>query len=449
MNFLACICAGTLVFTATAFAGAPCFAIKVVDDQTGRGVPLVELKTINNILFFTDSNGLIAFDEPGLMNQEVFFYVRSHGYAYRKDGFGYAGARLQVKHGGSAEIKLKRLNIAERLYRVTGGGIYRDTVLLGQKPPLREPLLNGQVLGQDSVQVAPYRGKLYWFWGDTNRPNYPLGQFQMSGATSELPGLDPSIGVDLTYFANADGFSKKMAPFKEPGPLWIDGILTVPDETGRERLVGHYSRMKDLGTVLEHGLVIFNDETQQFDRLVQFDLKLKRRNPLGHPIRVKDDFYFCEPYALVHVKATLAALKNQASYEELPTPASPKDVDTKKPVKLHAGSINWNAYRKKWVLIAVEQGGKSSFLGEVWYSESDNVTGPWRWAKKILTHDRYTFYNPAHHAFFDHDGGRIIYFEGTYAETFSGNPSPTPRYDYNQIMYRLDLSDSRLRLPQP
>jgi hypothetical protein len=435
MSFFACITLAAL------------FAIKVVDEQTGRGVPLVELKTINNILFVTDSNGLIAFDEPGLMNREVFFYVRSHGYEFPKDGFGYTGKRLQVKPGGSAEIKIKRLNIAERLYRITGGGIYRDTILLGQKPPIGEPLLNGQVLGQDSVEVVPYRGKLYWFWGDTNRPSYPLGQFQTSGATSELPGLNPSVGVDLTYFVTDTGFSKRMVPLKEPGPVWIDGLLTVPDETGRERLVAHYSRMKDLGTVLEHGIVIFNDETQQFDRLVQFDLKLKRRNPLGNAIRVNDYFYFCAPYALTRVKATLADLKDQTRYEELRTSASPKDVDTKKPIKLHNGSINWNVYRKKWILIGVEQGGKSSFLGEVWYSESDNVTGPWRWAKKILTHDRYTFYNPAHHAFFDQDGGRVIYFEGTYAETFSGNPSPTPRYDYNQIMYRLDLSDPRLRLP--
>jgi hypothetical protein len=34
----------------------------------------------------------------------------------------------------------------------------------------------------------------------------------------------------------------------------------------------------------------------------------------------------------------------------------------------------------------------------------------------------------------------LIYFEGTYANTFSGNSTPTPLYDYNQIMYRLDLA---------
>jgi hypothetical protein len=49
------------------------------------------------------------------------------------------------------------------------------------------------------------------------------------------------------------------------------------------------------------------------------------------------------------------------------------------------------------------------------------------------------------HAFFDQDAGRLIYFEGTYTSTFSGNPDPTPRYDYNQIMYRLDVDDPRLR----
>jgi hypothetical protein len=41
------------------------------------------------------------------------------------------------------------------------------------------------------------------------------------------------------------------------------------------------------------------------------------------------------------------------------------------------------------------------------------------------------------HPFFDQAGGRIIYFEGTYTDTFSGKPVITPRYNYNQLMYRL------------
>ena len=146
------------------------FKITVVDEQTGRGVPLVELRTVHDVRHFTDSNGIVAFHEPGLMGQTVYFHVKSHGYEFPKDGFGFRGRALEVKEGGSIVLKIKRLNVAERLYRVTGAGIYRDSVLVGQPTPLERPLLNGQVVGTDSVLNAVYRGKLYWFWGDTNRP---------------------------------------------------------------------------------------------------------------------------------------------------------------------------------------------------------------------------------------------------------------------------------------
>ena len=35
------------------------FAIEVVDEQTGRGVPMVELLTTSNVGFYTDSAGLV------------------------------------------------------------------------------------------------------------------------------------------------------------------------------------------------------------------------------------------------------------------------------------------------------------------------------------------------------------------------------------------------------
>ena len=85
-------------------------------------------------------------------------------------------------------------------------------------------------------------------------------------------------------------------------------------------------------------------------------------------------------------------------------------------------------------------------MGEVWYAEADEPQGPWARAVKVVSHDDYSFYNPAHHAFLDSENGRYIYFEGTYTHTFSGNKDPTPRYDYNQIMYRLDLDAARLRV---
>ena len=72
------------------------FRIEVVDDETGRGVPLVELRTVDQIRYVTDSNGVVAFDEPGLIGLKVFFHVKSHGYEFPKDGFGYRGVALET-----------------------------------------------------------------------------------------------------------------------------------------------------------------------------------------------------------------------------------------------------------------------------------------------------------------------------------------------------------------
>ena len=201
------------------------FHIQVFDAETGRGVPLVELTTVNNIRHITDSAGNIAFAEPGLMDQEVFFHVASHGYEFPKDGFGNRGRKLKTTPGTKATVKLQRVNLAERLYRITGGGIYRDTVLLGLDTPIRQPFLNGKVVGSDSVVNALYRDRLYWFWGDTNRPAYPLGNFQVSGATSDPPNLiDPARGIDLDYFVDDNtGFAKQMAPVVR-GQTWYAPI---------------------------------------------------------------------------------------------------------------------------------------------------------------------------------------------------------------------------------
>ncbi|HEX6987263.1 MAG TPA: hypothetical protein VF170_17935, partial [Planctomycetaceae bacterium] len=128
----------SIVLLAAVLVAAPArgseapFEIRVVDEATGRGVPLVELVTTNAVTYVTDSNGLVALSEPGLTGRKVFFSVRSHGYEFPKDGFGYRGKAVDVTPGGGVTLKIKRVNIAERLYRVTGADIYRDSVLLGR-----------------------------------------------------------------------------------------------------------------------------------------------------------------------------------------------------------------------------------------------------------------------------------------------------------------------------
>lgn len=459
------------------------FAIQVVDDATGRGVPLMSLTTTNHITHVTDSVGWIAFLEPGLMDREVFFKVEGPGYSVAKDGFGYAGVRLTPKAGSSAEVRVRRENIAERLYRITGQGIYRDSVLLGKPAPLPQPNLSADVTGQDSVQVVKYGGRLFWLWGDTNRPNYPLGNFHSTCAWSDLPGkggLDPEEGITFDYITDETGGVRKMVPMKAPGVVWVFGLLTVPDAMGKDHLLGHYGRYKSLSDRVEHGIVEYDDQLGHFVPR-EIPEKLTWQHPEANPLRVTDAegdyFYFCDAFAVTRAPANYESLQNPAAYEALAWSSEKqdyvwqkekppvtqageaimlsetlagkarfqvKDALTGSQVRIHRSSVNWNAHRQCWIMIALQHLSKVSMLGEVWYAEAPTPTGPWTKAVKVATHPRYSFYNPRHHPFFDQKGGRIIYFEGTYTETFSGNPVPTPRYDYNQIMYRLDLDDPRL-----
>lgn len=482
------------------------FAIEVVDEQTGRGVPLIELKTVSGVRYVTDSAGVVAFDDPAMFGQTTFFFVAGHGYEHAKDGFGFPGVRLDVKPGGSARVKVKRLNVAERLYRITGEGVYRDSVLLGRPVPVKQPLLNGQVAGQDSAQQAVYRGKVYWFFGDTMRPGYPLGHFWMSGATSELSangGLDPSKGLDLTYFVDDTGFSRGTYPRVDNHPAWLDGYTVLPDESGRERLLARVQIMQSLEKCVARKLAVWNDERAMFEdvRQIPMDAPLF---PVGHPVRAKDAdgvdrLYFGECLPHVRCRADWKGIQDLSSYEAF-TPLAPgarwagvdtkldrdadgklrwawkrdtapidvkqinelvergrmkageawfvpTDVETRKPVALGMGSVRFNPFRKRWTMIAGQLNGSSSFLGEIYYAEADKPEGPWPWARKIVTHDKYSFYNPVQHPFFEQEGGRVVYFQGTYTGTFSRESDFTPRYEYNQIMYRLDLSDPRLALP--
>jgi hypothetical protein len=39
------------------------------------------------------------------------------------------------------------------------------------------------------------------------------------------------------------------------------------------------------------------------------------------------------------------------------------------------------------------------------------------------------------------DAERAVLFEGTLSHEFANQPVVIPRYDYNQLLYRLDLDD--------
>ena len=485
--------------------------IQVVDEGTGKGIPLVELTTVNSLVFVTDNSGRVALQEPELMGQEVYFSIQSHGYDLAKDGFGFKGARVTPKVGQVAIIKLKRINIAERLCRLTGEGLNRDSQLLGYFPPKELSVLSGMVVGQDSVQAALFQKRVHWFWGDTNRLRYPLGLYRMAGATTPLPkegqpAFDPSGGIPFEYFVDKTGFARAMMPLPQrpEGVVWVFSLCVVPDAMGTETLVAHYTRRKSLAEEVEKGIAVFDPTKSIFESVKVLPLTESWRHPSGHPIpyeeKGKQWLLLGSPNPNVRVPATLEAILDPTQYEaftcaekspnnnletprldgnkkpvwrwqkELPPidskteqkwvkegkinpldsrfyPANVNNV--KERVVLHNGSVRWNEYRKKWILLAGQLGGKSSLLGEVWYAEADAPTGPFSKAIKVVTHDKQTYYNVCHHAFLDRDGGRVIHFEGTYTNDFSGNPWKTPRYNYNQVLYRLDLGNKILQGSNP
>jgi hypothetical protein len=481
-----------------AAARAQLFTLHVVDSQTGRGVPLVEMTPTGGPTLITDSAGVIAIDDPALLGRLLPMGFRSYGY---QD----AGGAFQTTPGGSVQIAIQRRNLAERLYRVTGPYIYDHSVQAGLSVPIARPLHNANVKGQDSVQAAVYKNQIYWFFGDTLYEQ-GFGNFRTSGARSQLPGqggLDPSAGVNLTYFVDAAGSSRQMMPLTDPGPVWVDGLFTARDNVGNERLLTHFSRMdpdpEDLFEVLEHGLALYNDTTNTFQRFKAYDLNAPiapRGHAFRHTVDGEEYIYFAEDYPNVRVKAdwshitditkweaftplaansrfdsdnpplerdahgelvfgwkqgadpfNTAMLDDLVQHSHLDRDNSPfrlEDHATGRDVRLHRASVHWNEYRRNWIMIGTESFG-DSFLGEVWFSEAPTPEGPWEDAIKVLTHNRgssgdYTFYNPASHPFFDQEGGRYVYFQGTYVNTFSGNSNQTPLYDYNQMMYRLDLS---------
>lgn len=497
------------------FARPGVFRITVVDPQTGRGIPAVELRTTDGRSFTTDSAGVIALADPALLERRTFFQVLSFGYRFEPEWQGWRGVPLDVAPGGAAVLEMARENVAERLYRVTGAGIYRDSALLGDRVPLAERPAGEVPAGTDSVETALYRGVLFWVWGDTSVLSAPLGVFRATAATSLLPGrggLDPERGVALRYLR--DG-TRLRAMVDEPHPvIWLSALRAARDAGGAERLFATYRKVRERMQTVERGLVEFDDTRGVFRVAAAYPADAPIV-PDGHVFRYREDGADWLQYDLaVRGRDRAEAVRDLGAYEAF-TPLRPGsrledgaralerdaqgrlawgwkrgappvpwaewdalvasgavapderpfrlvDVETGETVVPHAGSIRWNAYRRRWIMIRGQLGGASP-VGEIYYFEGDTPLGPWAFGRKIITHERsvigadgrparetYSFYNPLHHPEFDRAGGREIFLEGTLSTLFAEPAAPRiPAYDYNQMMYALRLDDPRLFLPVP
>ena len=464
LSLAAVLLATTVAPTALAAADAgtakPC-CIQVVEKGTGWPVPLVILRTTHNVRFVTDNAGIVALDLPELMGRESWLWVHSPGYEVPKDGFGYRGVRITPEPGKTVRIEVTRTIIAKRLGRLTGGGLFAESRRCSREAG---PAETG-VLGCDSVQTAVHRGKLFWAWGDTTLPHYPLGIFHMSSATTPvrpLQSLEPPVRLTYDYFRTDAGRPRGVCKMPGDGPTWASGYVSLPDSGGTPHLVATYAKIKPPLEAYLYGLCVWNDEAARFEPhktvWTKSDAAPKPPPvPTGHPLFWTDPagkrwVLFGDPLPRLRCPATFEAWEDPSTWEVLTPPESLASAEGGKPVKPHSGNVAWNPFRKRYVTVFMQYFGKPSVFGELWYAEAESPTGPWGKAVKVLSHDNYTFYNPRIHPELTPPDSPVLLFEGTYTQQFADDPQPTPRYDYNQVLYRLDLDDPALapaREPPP
>jgi len=509
------------------------FRIQVIDQSTGRGVPAVELRTIDQRRFVTDSTGTIAFLEPDLLGHRVFFHVRSFGYRLSESAGKQGGVVLETERGGSARLSLFRENVAERLYRVTGSGIERDVALLDQAGgqvlgPRGEPI--DPLLGTDSALCITYDRRLLWIFGDTVTAANPLANYRATGAFSPLPsraGFDPLRELPLEFLrgpaapsgdgrvpaeTNIEGTALRPM-VADPYPvIWLSALRQERGADGSDPLYATYSKIGQGMSVHEQGIAKFDPVRGQFvpgtaypkdaanlpdghayrydtrgQSYIYYDLGLRAHSATA-PARAIEAFTPLRVGARIELGPT--ALERDTNGRLVwgwkPDTSSVSeetwqkwiaaghvsesegwlrltDVVDGKTIVPHHGSIRWNPYRQRWVMVRSQLGG-DSFLGEVYYGEADTPLGPWAYVRKVATHtwiptgpnplgdpeqDRWSlsFYNPVHCPELDVAGGRVILFQGTLSTFLAPKNGALPGYDYNQLMYSLDLDDPRLRLP--
>lgn len=464
--------------------------INVVEESTGQPIPMVKLIFHNGMIFYTDNQGIAAVRIPGLMGEQVRVVLRSPSPGYPGDFF-LGGAHVVLRPDGSDTITIERRNLAERLYRVTGMGLYRDSKLVGADVPIEDPLSNLDVISHGLGNQAVFKGKLYWFWDGHSTLRNPIPNLKLSGATSELPssgGLDPRIGINLDYVTGFFGV-RRLLRIDENVQAVKRNVFVTEDSSGEQVLHAYYQLLDD-GSRVEHGILLWDESGKQFKIVKEFPSGMKVRvcrNTIRIQTEGREWFYLTCPHPIVRVPArpdlfqdpsryeTFAPLDEEGNWgwqtqtETITNRDQPQllestsmtredglfhltDVRTGQSILGMGGTVNWNEYRDKWIMVFTEALGRSKH-GEVWYAEADSPLGPWVYARRIATHRQstrfareFTYAFPKLHSYFQKQKGETVFFSGTFGK-FLTESAPVPRYEMNEMMYGLDVTQRGLFLP--
>jgi len=123
-------------------------------------------------------------------------------------------------------------------------------------------------------------------------------------------GLDPGVGVDLSYFMDKSGFSKPMCPDASFGEGLSDWrVMTLRDERGREQLLARVAAGTGLEQTREWHVALFDDHQQSFKSIARWDIHDTHES--AHPFRARvDDRDYFYLFPNWRVPAELAALRD-------------------------------------------------------------------------------------------------------------------------------------------
>jgi hypothetical protein len=208
-----------------------------------------------------------------------------------------------------------------------------------------------------------------------------------------------------------------------------------------------------------------------WERITLLGEEYEWQYPHGRVLRAtvedKEWCYFATPWCTVRVPATYEDIRSPASYDALhydpkvkrhiwqkakpPLTAQQEaamveegtlwsgraklkavEARTGRVVELRSGSVQWNAFRQRYIMLAADENWA------VHYLEAAEPDGLWGRAVQVLSPGCGGVEEPVQHDFLDQDGGKVIYIEGIHAG------AATPRYTGCQVMHRLSLTDARL-----
>lgn len=458
-------------------------AVEVDSNGIESGIPLVLFRTAGNyISLFTDSAGNAAFNEPGLMDGPLFFNVLADGYEIDPSPsveiyeLPYdSGVVLNVSKYGSAKVLMRRTQMAARLYRLTGSGLYRDSVLTNASGDIPDSIISScreviddvGVLGQDTVMTGTYKGKVFWFFGDTTcqrsaRQNNceDYGMYTV-GATSCVPQSNGKCKANeppgLKYFSSQEGgflHVKPMAPDIAPYEqnTWIAAVMVFTNSNGEEVMYSNYMKNPGDGEnagSIQSGMAKWNDALEVFEATSSWPLDIAFLNGV-HTMQLLGEDVNADGYVYMsgglRVLATEETVIEYTSYQQYnldthmweylyaglgrlgegnSTTAKHVGATTRK-IKLHltsllpsswsVASVEWSEYVGMYVVL-----GNGGMHGGIYLAVGPRVTGPWSKGVLVASHNTSgtSCYNQVLLPHLFRDNGRYIQFACTFTAMWS------------------------------